>query len=50
MKCYMKAKRKTKDIDEIEEDLKPHNKEKLLNQDLDYDVTGNAQFYDVHCA
>ena len=46
----MKTKRKTKDADQIEEDMKPENVKKLLNQDVDYDVTGNGQFYCVHCA
>ena len=50
MKNTMKAKRKTKDLDEIEEDIKPENKKKLLNQEIDYDMPGNAQFYCVICA
>ena len=46
----MKTKRKTKDADEIEEDMKPENAQKLLCQEVDYDQTGNAQFYCLHCA
>ena len=32
----MKTKRKTKDADEIEEDMKPENAKKLLSQEVDY--------------
>ena len=46
----MKTKRRTKDADEVEEDMKPQNAKKLLNQEVDYDQTGNAQFYCLHCA
>ena len=50
MRNPMKSKRKTKDVDEIEKDMKPVNAEKLLNQEIDYDMPGNAQFYCLHCA
>ncbi len=46
----MKTKRKTKDVDEVEENMKPENAEKLLNQEVDVDKTGCGQFYCVHCA
>ena len=46
----MKTKRRTKDADEVEEDMKPENAKKLLDQEVDYDQTGNAQFYCLHCA
>ncbi len=46
----LKTKRKLKDLDEIEEDIKPENAPKLLNQPIDYDVPGNAQHYCIHCA
>ncbi|XP_072313619.1 zinc finger protein 593 [Eucyclogobius newberryi] len=45
-----KTKRRTKDLDQIHSDLKPEEAAKLLNQDPDYDVTGNAQHYCLHCA
>uniref|UniRef100_T1JB80 Zinc finger protein 593 homolog n=1 Tax=Strigamia maritima TaxID=126957 RepID=T1JB80_STRMM len=45
-----KTKRKTKDLDEIDEDIKPQSAEKLLNQEVDYDLPGCAQFYCLHCA
>jgi hypothetical protein len=35
---------------QINEDLKEENAEKLLNQEIDLDKPGNAQFYCLHCA
>ncbi len=46
----LKTKRRTKDLDQIHNDLKKDNFVQLLNQPVDYDVTGNAQHYCVHCA
>lgn len=45
-----RLRRKTKDLDQIHLDMKPDQIKKLLNQELDYDRPGNAQFYCVHCA
>ncbi|XP_055512567.1 zinc finger protein 593 [Leucoraja erinacea] len=45
-----KTKRRTKDLDQVHEDMKPENASKLLHQAADCDVTGNAQFYCLHCA
>ena len=50
LKEKYRLKRKTKDIDQIHEDLKRENAEKLLNQDVDLDKPGSAQFYCLHCA
>ena len=50
LKHMNKTKRKTKDIDEIHEDLKPKRAEKLLNQDIDLDKPGSAQHYCLTCA
>jgi bud site selection protein 20 len=50
MKEKYRTKRKTKDIDQIHEDLKPENAAKLLNQPADFDLPGNAQFYCLECA
>ena len=50
LKEKYRLKRKTKDIDQIHEDLKRVNAEKLLNQDVDLDKPGSAQFYCLHCA
>ncbi|XP_043198453.1 zinc finger protein 593 homolog [Amphibalanus amphitrite] len=41
---------RTKDLDQIDEDLEPKQAEKLLNQELDLEKPGFAQFYCVHCA
>ena len=50
LKEKYRTKRKTKDYDEIHEDLKPRNAQKLLNQDIDFDRPGQAQHYCIHCA
>ena len=44
-----KTKRHTKDIDQLFDDCKPENAEKLQNQPIDYDLPGKAQFYCVPC-
>ncbi|KAF6721839.1 Zinc finger protein 593 [Oryzias melastigma] len=46
----IKTKRRTKDLDQIHSDLKPETAAKLLNQEVDFDVTGCAQHYCLHCA
>nr|XP_033812453.1 zinc finger protein 593 [Geotrypetes seraphini] len=45
-----KTKRRVKDLDQIHQDMKPESARKLLHQELDYDVAGNAQHYCLHCA
>lgn len=50
LKKKWRTKRRTKDLDEIDEDLKPDNSEKLLNQEVDFDKPGSAQHYCLHCA
>jgi len=45
-----RTKRRKKDLDEIDEDLKEENAKQLLNQEIDLDKPGNAQFYCLHCA
>lgn len=45
-----KTKRRRRDLDQIDEDIKPQNVEKLLNQEVDFDRPGNAEFYCLHCA
>jgi len=37
-------------IFQIDEDLKEENAKQLLNQEIDLDKPGNAQFYCLHCA
>lgn len=50
LKKKWRTKRRTKDLDEIDNDLKEENAKQLLNQDVDFDKPGNAQFYCLHCA
>ncbi|XP_046394190.1 zinc finger protein 593 homolog [Ischnura elegans] len=50
LKKQWRTKRRRKDLDEIDEDMKPQNAEKLLNQVVDLDKPGGAQFYCLHCA
>ncbi|KAI4470880.1 zinc finger protein [Holotrichia oblita] len=50
LKKKWRTKRRTKDLDQIDEDIKPENIESLVNQQEDFDKPGNAQFYCVHCA
>ncbi|XP_070384772.1 zinc finger protein 593-like isoform X2 [Dermacentor albipictus] len=45
-----KTKRRAKDIDQIHIDMQPEKAERLLNQEVDYDMPGDAQFYCLHCA
>ncbi|XP_073522730.1 zinc finger protein 593 [Phyllobates terribilis] len=45
-----KTKRRVKDIDQIHEDLLLENAHRLLNQEIDYSLPGNAQHYCIHCA
>ncbi|XP_032671920.1 zinc finger protein 593 homolog [Odontomachus brunneus] len=50
LKKGWRTKRRKKDLDEIDEDLKEQNIEQLLNQEVDFDKPGSAQHYCVHCA
>ena len=50
LKEKYRTRRKTKDHDEVQADMKPEAAKRLLNQAVDYDVVGNAQFYCLHCA
>lgn len=45
-----KTKHKTKDIDEILEDMKPQNLIKIQTQKIDENLPGLGQFYCVFCA
>ncbi|RZF40614.1 hypothetical protein LSTR_LSTR007497 [Laodelphax striatellus] len=49
LKKRWRTKRRTKDLDEIDHDIN-HKAEPLLNQEIDVDRPGNAQFYCLHCA
>jgi bud site selection protein 20 len=46
----MKNKHYLKDMDLIHEDLKPENKGKLENQNIDEDLPGLGQYYCIDCA
>lgn len=50
LKEKYRTRRKTKDLDQIHEDMIPKNATKLLDQDIDLDKPGSAQFYCLHCA
>jgi hypothetical protein len=50
LKEKYRTRRKTKDLDQIFEDMLPKNANKLLHQEVDFDKAGNAQFYCLHCA
>ncbi|XP_048769203.1 zinc finger protein 593-like [Ostrea edulis] len=45
-----RTKRKTKDLDEIHDDMQPEKSQKLINQEKDFDKPGAGQFYCLHCA
>ncbi|XP_014612045.1 PREDICTED: zinc finger protein 593 homolog [Polistes canadensis] len=50
LKKGWRTKRRTKDLDEIDVDLKEENVKQLLNQEVDLEKPGNAQHYCIHCA
>ncbi|KAJ1961828.1 hypothetical protein GGI12_003026 [Dipsacomyces acuminosporus] len=50
LKHKYKTKRRTKDLDQIQEDLRPENKEKLLSMPEDEDLPGLGQHYCIECA
>ena len=41
---------RTKDLDQIHEDLRPENADKFLNKQVDPDLPGGGKFYCLHCA
>ncbi|KAJ2083474.1 hypothetical protein H4R24_000747 [Coemansia sp. RSA 988] len=45
-----KTKRRTKDLDQVQHDLKPGNKERMLSIPLDEDLPGLGQHYCIECA
>eukprot|EP01115_Flamella_aegyptia_P004557 TRINITY_DN19659_c1_g1_i1.p1 TRINITY_DN19659_c1_g1~~TRINITY_DN19659_c1_g1_i1.p1 ORF type:complete len:130 (+),score=36.66 TRINITY_DN19659_c1_g1_i1:50-439(+) len=45
-----RTKRRTKDIDQIVQDLTPENKKKLMNQEVDIDKPGFGQHYCIECS
>eukprot|EP00047_Mylnosiga_fluctuans_P011268 m.20339 g.20339 ORF g.20339 m.20339 type:complete len:142 (+) comp3523_c0_seq1:1752-2177(+) len=49
IKKKYRTRRKTKDLDQIHEDLKPENVEAVVKAPIDGDLPGFGQFYCVHC-
>ena len=49
-KARFKTKNRKRDYDQIADDTKPEKAEKLLNQEPDIELPGEAQFYCVPCA
>ena len=48
MKEKYRTKRRTRDLDQIHEDMK--SPDKMINQPVDLDKPGAGQFYCLHCA
>ena len=44
-----RTKRRTKDMDQIHDDMKAENAERLRSQEVDYDLPGAGQHYCLHC-
>merc|ERR1711890_66549 len=45
-----RTRKRTKDIDEIPDDMNPNRIDSYLHQIIDPDLPGEGQFYCVHCA
>lgn len=50
LKKRWRVRNRKKDLDQIDDDLKEGNADKLLNQNVDLDLPGAAQHYCLHCA
>ncbi|EDO34998.1 predicted protein, partial [Nematostella vectensis] len=50
LKKKYRTRKRTKDLDQIHEDLKPVKAAKLLSQEVDTDLPGCGQFYCLQCA
>ncbi|XP_075983719.1 zinc finger protein 593 homolog [Anticarsia gemmatalis] len=50
LKKRWRVRNRKKDLDQIDDDLKEGNSDKLLNQSVDLDLPGAAQHYCLHCA
>ncbi|XP_053975490.1 zinc finger protein 593 homolog [Hylaeus anthracinus] len=50
LKKGWRTRRRAKDLDQIDEDLKDENVKNLLNQEVDLEKPGAAQYYCIHCA
>ncbi|XP_020616599.1 zinc finger protein 593-like [Orbicella faveolata] len=50
LKKKYRTRRRTKDLDQIHEDMQPKNAAKLKSQECDMDLPGSGQYYCIHCA
>ena len=50
IKKRYRTKRRTKDLDQIMEDMEPAKAQKLAEQPRDQDLPGEGQHYCLHCA
>lgn len=50
LKKKYRTRNKTKDLDQIHQDLVPQKASELLSQDADIDLPGSGQFYCLQCA
>lgn len=50
LKKKYRTRRRTKDLDQIHEDMQPKNVAKLKSQECDMDLPGSGQYYCIHCA
>lgn len=50
LKKKYRTKRRTKDLDQIHDDMVPEQAAKLLSQKVDTDLPGCGQFYCLQCA
>ncbi|XP_026727757.1 zinc finger protein 593 homolog [Trichoplusia ni] len=50
LKKRWRVRNRKKDLDQIDDDIKEENADKLLNQSVDLDLPGAAQHYCIHCA
>lgn len=50
LKKKYRTRRRTKDLDQIHEDMQPQNAAKLKSQECDMDLPGAGQYYCVQCA
>ena len=45
-----RTRRRTKDLDQIQDDMLPENASRLTNQPVDPDLPGEGRYYCLHCS
>jgi bud site selection protein 20 len=50
VKRASRTRARTKDLDNVFEDMQPMKYEKLINQEFNPEIVGNGQFYCVECS